>query len=55
MTILKTIHLLKKESVFEKKQRFFTVRTIIYLIRGKFDLYGTKLDENQKLVIMDSY
>ena len=31
---------------------FFTVRTIN---REKFDLYRTKLEENLKLVFMDSY
>ena len=36
----------------QKKIRFFTIRTII---RGKFDIYRTKLEENLKLVIMDSY
>ena len=45
---------LKKGSVFETKKItfFFTIRTII---RGKFDLYRTKLEENLNLVIMDSY
>ena len=31
---------------------FFAIRTII---RGKIDLNRTKLEENQKLVNMDSY
>ena len=43
---------LKKESLKQKELVFFTIRTII---RGKFDIYRTKLEENLKLVIMDSY
>ena len=36
----------------KKKCVFFAIRTII---RGKIDLYRAKLEENQKLVNMDSY
>ena len=43
----------KEVSLKQKKLRFsFTIRTII---RGEFDLYRTKLEENLNLVIMDSY
>ena len=34
----------------QKKIRFFTIRTII---RGKFDLYRTKLEENLTFIVIN--
>ncbi len=52
--IFDTLFIFSRESHLKTKKiaTFFAIRTII---RGKIDLHRTKLEENQKLVNMDSY